>query len=87
MTASKIFNIISPFTLVTVLGFLMIGDGLVHLGRENNALQFIFGVPVVIFSILFHYLVLRICNHNTVTVWLVEGALVAIVAYLFYYKW
>jgi hypothetical protein len=87
MTATKIFNIISPFTLLTVLGILIIGEGFLKWGQPNNPLQFIFGVPLLIFPILFHYLVLKVCNNKTAVVWLVEGIIVAILAYQFLYVW
>ncbi len=81
MNLSKIFSIITPLTLCSIMGLIMIGTGIVNTGRENNILQYFFGIPFLIGPLLLHFLIRIVCLKNNVTIWIVEGILV-VVGYL-----
>ncbi|MGA0555164.1 hypothetical protein ACO2Q8_00825 [Larkinella sp. VNQ87] len=83
----KLFDFITPFTLVAGLGFMMVGNGLLHLNEENNILHFFFGIPLIGMALGAHFLTRRILNQNTLQIWLMEGLLVGLVGLAFYYVW
>ena len=80
-----IAEFLTPFMFMALLGVMMIVEGLLHMGRENNALQFIFGVPVLFGALGAHWVVWRASLRNIRTMWIVEGVLVAVSWYLFFY--
>lgn len=87
MNVSRIFELITPFTLVAIMGLIMIGNGIVHTGRENNELQYLFGVPLTLGALGAHFLVRRLLKQNTLYIWIAEAIVVASLGYQFYYVW
>ncbi len=83
MNVTRLFDLITPLTLLALAGVFMIMDGLFHLGRDNNALQFIFGVPLAIGAAAFHFLIRRLAKRNTLYIWIIEAVIVAFMAYVF----
>ncbi|MDQ1089935.1 MULTISPECIES: hypothetical protein [unclassified Siphonobacter] len=81
MNLSKIFSIVTPLTLASLIGLMMIGTGIVNTGRENNILQYFFGIPFLIGPLVLHFLIRVVCSKNNITIWIVEGILV-ILSYL-----
>ncbi|WP_420150301.1 hypothetical protein [Spirosoma sp.] len=87
MDFSKIASIVTPFMLLALGGILMVIEGLFHIGRENNALQFIFGIPIAIGAVGFHFLVRRLLKGNNLYIWIVEGFIALSLGYQFMYVW
>lgn len=81
MNVSKLFSIVTPLTLASLMGLIMIGTGIVNTGRENNVLQYFFGVPFMVGPLILHFLIRIVCLKNNVIIWVVEGLLV-IVGYM-----
>ncbi len=81
MNISKLFSIVTPLTLASLMGLIMIGTGIVNTGRENNVLQYFFGVPFMVGPLILHFLIRIVCLKNNVIIWVVEGLLV-IVGYM-----
>ncbi|MFD2571199.1 hypothetical protein ACFSUS_11185 [Spirosoma soli] len=79
MNVLKVFDYVTPLVLLAVAGVYMIGDGLVHMGRQNNELQFIFGIPLTVFAGGLDFVIRRVVNRNTLYVWLIEAVFVGIV--------
>ncbi|GAB3271394.1 hypothetical protein GCM10027347_42630 [Larkinella harenae] len=87
MNVSKLFDLITPFVLLALMGGMMILHGLTNLKEENIVLNFFFGVPLLIFPLVFHYLIRQVLNRNVLHVWLLESFLVASLGFLFFYVW
>lgn len=81
MNVSKLFSIVTPLTLASLMGLIMIGTGIVNTGRENNVLQYFFGVPFMVGPLILHFLIRIVCLKNNVIIWVVEGLLL-IVGYM-----
>lgn len=84
---STLVNWITPFVLVAVLGGVMVVNGILNSGQENNALNYIFGVPVLIGALLSDFLIRQVLNRNRLHIWLLELFLVATFCFAFYYVW
>ncbi|GAB3325195.1 hypothetical protein GCM10027299_23010 [Larkinella ripae] len=78
MELSKVFDWITPLTLLALAGVYTIGIGITHWGQENNALQFIFGVPLTIGPLIGHFLIRQVLMRNTLRIWILEAVLVGI---------
>lgn len=83
MTLEKIFSIITPLMLLALAGIIMIGYGIIHPAPENNALQFIIGVPIALGAAGFHFLIRRIVNYNTLYMWIIEAIIVGCLIYAY----
>lgn len=81
MTIEKIAAWVTPLLIVAVLGLVAIGYGLAN-PRESAVYDYVFGIPVLVASVGGHFLVRRLLNGNTARVWLVEAAIVALLAYV-----
>ncbi|MEZ0542147.1 hypothetical protein [Fibrella arboris] len=83
MDFSKLASLITPLVLVSLMGVVMILYGFVDMKRDNNVLQFIFGVPLAAGALGLHYVVRRAAQHNTRHVWIAESILVGLMGYGF----
>ncbi|QDK78361.1 hypothetical protein EXU85_06995 [Spirosoma sp. KCTC 42546] len=83
MDLSKVFSLITPLMLLSLAGVIMILYGFVDRNRENNVLQFFFGIPIAAGAIGLHFLVRRLAHQNTLHVWVIEAILVAFMWYIF----
>lgn len=83
MGLSKLFGLITPLVILSGIGVIMIGYGFMNMGRENNILQFFFGVPIAAGAIGLHFLVRRLARQDALYVWIAESILVAFMWYVF----
>ncbi|MCK8495019.1 hypothetical protein M0L20_24320 [Spirosoma sp. RP8] len=84
---SRLFSYVTPLMIVSLMGVIMILYGLMQLGRENNILQFIFGIPIALGAAGFHFLIRRVLHQHTLNIWIVEAIIVAALWYQFMYVW
>jgi hypothetical protein len=87
MTIKQLFNIVTPLTIFSAMGVIAIGYGFVNPSQPNNALQFIFGVPMALSGVSMHLLVFHLFKKNTLYTWIFEAIFVAICWYQFRYVW
>lgn len=83
MDISKVFSLITPLVLLSLVGVIMILYGFVDMSQENNVLQFFFGIPIAAGAIGLHFLVRRLARQDTLYVWVIEAVLVAFMWYVF----
>lgn len=83
----KLFEFVTPLTLMAGGGLLIIGQGLLHLGEENNVLQFFFGVPLLFGAVVVHIIIWGMLKRNVLYIWLVEFVLVGLFLYAFFFRW
>lgn len=83
MDISKLFSLITPLVVVAFMGVIMILYGFVDMKQQNNALQFIFGIPIAAGAFGLHLLIRRFSQHNTLHVWIAESMIVAFMWYVF----
>ncbi|GAB3705816.1 hypothetical protein GCM10027592_38700 [Spirosoma flavus] len=76
MNLTRIFDIITPLMILAFMGVIMIGYGFVDTQRENNVLQFIFGIPIALGAAGFHFLIRRVAHGDTRTIWIAESIIV-----------
>ena len=79
----KLFSLVTPLVLLSLAGVVMIGYGFVDMSRENNVLQFFFGIPLAAGAFGLHALVRRACRRNTLHVWVAELVIVSLMWYGF----
>ncbi|GAB3987224.1 hypothetical protein GCM10028807_06650 [Spirosoma daeguense] len=83
MNLAKIFDIITPLMILSVMGLIMIGYGFVNPQQQNNVLQFIFGIPIALGAAGFHFLIRRAAHGNTRNIWIAEAIIVGALIVLF----
>ncbi|MBD2701229.1 hypothetical protein IC229_11320 [Spirosoma sp. BT702] len=83
MNFSKVFDIITPLMILAGMGVIMIGYGFVDMKRENNVLQFIFGIPIALGAAGVHFLIRRAVGYKTLTMWIVEAIIVLFLGYVY----
>ncbi|MBO0947876.1 hypothetical protein [Fibrella forsythiae] len=83
MDLSKIASLITPLVLMAMMGVIMILYGFVDMKRDNNILQFLFGIPLAAGALGLHYVVRRAARNNTLHVWIAESILVGLMWYGF----
>ncbi|GAB3931291.1 hypothetical protein [Larkinella terrae] len=84
---SKLVNIITPLTLMALIGVLMVVNGIAHIKQENNVLNFFFGIPLALGAFGVHMLIRHLTRQKTAYVWAIEFILVALFWYAFMYVW
>ncbi|MFD1140055.1 hypothetical protein ACFQ4C_03010 [Larkinella insperata] len=84
MTLTRLLELITPFTIVTGMGVVMVGYGLANLERENIVLNLFFGIPLTLVAAGAHFLVRQVLNRNTLYIWLLEAVLVVLFGGAFY---
>lgn len=87
MTLSKVFSVITPFMLLSLLGVAWIIDGFRHMGEKGNGLQFYLGGGLIVGALGFHYLIRYLLKQNTLYIWIAEAILVGVFWYNMTYKW
>ncbi len=83
MNLLKILDWVTPLMLLALAGVIMILTGIVQPAPENNALQFIFGVPLAAGAAGLHFLVRYTVHRNVLRMWVIESILVAAMCYVF----
>ncbi|MGF7215226.1 hypothetical protein GGR92_001366 [Spirosoma lacussanchae] len=83
MDISKLFGLITPLVLLSLMGLIMILYGFVDMKQENNVLQFFFGIPLMTGALGLHWLVRRAVRYDTRYVWIIESIMVAFMWYVF----
>lgn len=83
MNLLKILDWVTPLMLLALAGVIMILTGIVKPAPENNALQFIFGVPLAAGAAGLHFLVRYTVHRNVLRMWIIESILVAAMCYVF----
>lgn len=83
MDFTKIFDIITPLMILSLMGVIMIGYGFANPQQENNVLQFMFGIPIALGAAGFHFLIRRIVNYNVLYMWIIEAIIVGCLIYAF----
>ena len=73
MDLSKLASLITPLILLALMGVVMILYGFVDMKRDNNVLQFLFGIPLMLGAVGLHYIVRRAAQNNTLHVWIAES--------------
>lgn len=79
----KLFSLVTPLVIVSLMGIIMILYGFVDMKQQNNALQFIFGIPIAAGAFGLHWLIRRFSDYNTLHVWIAESLVVAFMWYVF----
>lgn len=80
---SKLLSLITPLVLLSLAGVIMIGYGFIDMDRDNNVLQFFFGIPLAAGAFGLHVVVRRIFRRNTLHVWVAELVIVSLMWYGF----
>ncbi|RRA98859.1 hypothetical protein [Larkinella rosea] len=84
---SKLISIVTPLTLMALMGVLMVVNGIAHMKQENNVLNFFFGIPLALGAFGVHMLIRHLTHHKTAYVWAIEFILVGLFWYAFMYVW
>ncbi|MFC5411810.1 hypothetical protein ACFPMF_20980 [Larkinella bovis] len=87
MKIARLVKLITPMTIMACLGVVTVGYGILHLSEKNSILNFFFGIPLTIGSLLAHFLIRRVLDARTLPIWLVEFLLVATFWLAFYFVW
>ena len=83
MDISKVLSWITPLVGVAVMGIIMILYGFVDMKQQNNALQFLFGIPIAAGAFGLHLLIRRFSQYNTLHIWIAETIIVGFMWYVF----
>lgn len=81
MSFTKLFDSVTPLKLIALAGVIMIGNGIIHTGRENYALQYIIGAPIALGAAGFRCLIRRIVNYNMSNMWIIEAIIAGFLVY------
>ena len=83
MNLARLVDIVTPLRIVALMGVIMILYGFVDMDRQNNVLQFMFGIPIMAGALGVHYVVRRATHRNALSIWIIESVLVGGGIYVF----